>query len=288
MLQNTPAAPNTALDFLNDFANQLGRRDIDLPPFPDVYAKILNALNDPGISMEQLARVVTAAPDLCVRILLLANSALMNRVGVEVIDIGVAVTRLGVTAVRNAAVSIATKEVFDIPKNSPMRHKLDALRAMSVKTAAYAYFLATRSEQPGIRDDAMLTGLLHNVGSFYICSKTEKYPELIDEELTRAWVPGIGCALIDNWGFSEDIAKAVDEQELTDVSHFGRSNLTDILIASKQLALVSSSDSPETMVFGMTWKNMPALSRLDITPDNILDIIEESAREVESFVSALG
>ncbi|WP_456379238.1 HDOD domain-containing protein [Thiolapillus sp.] len=287
MLQNTSATQNSALDFLNDFAHQLGRRDIDLPPFPDVYAKILEALNDPNLSMEQLARIVTAAPDLCVRILLLANSALMNRAGVEVTGIDVAVTRLGITAVRNTAASIATRDVFDIPKGSPVRYKLDTFRDMSVKTAAYAYFLASRSNLSSIKDDAMLTGLLHNVGSFYIFSKTDKYPELIDEELTRSWVPGISCALIANWGFSERIAKAVDEQNLTEESHFGGPNLNDILITSKLLAQLSNSDSPETMISGMTWKNVPAVSKLGITAENILHIIEESTEEVESFVSAL-
>ncbi len=287
MLQNTSATQNTALDFLNDFTHQLGRRDIDLPPFPDVYAKILDALNNPDLSMEQLARIVTAAPDLCVRILLLSNSALMNRAGVEVTSIDVAVTRLGITAVRNTAASIATRDVFDIPINSPVRHKLDAFRDMSVKTAAYAYFLATRSDQSSIRDDAMLTGLLHNVGSFYIFSKIEKYPELIDEELTRSWIPGISCALIANWGFSEHIAKAVDEQDLVEASHFGRPNLNDMLIVSKLLAQLSNSDSPETMISGITWKNITAFSKLGISAENILQIIEESTDEVESFVSAL-
>lgn len=288
MQQSTSATQNTAFDFLHDFAQQLGRRDIDLPPFPDVYIKILNALNNPDISMEQLARIVTVAPDLCVRILLLANSALMNRAGVNIIDIDVAVSRLGVTAIRNAAVSIAAKEVFDIPDSSPIRHKLDALRVMSVKTAAYAYSLATRSGQSPIKDDAMLTGLLHNVGSFYIFSKIEKYPDLTDEEITRSWIPGISCALIENWGFSEQIAKAVDEQDLAEASHFEYASLHDILIASKLLAQLSGSDSPETMVFGMTWQEIPALSRLDISADNILEIIEESADEVNSFISALG
>jgi len=78
---NTPAG-NVALDFLNDFAADLSSRDIELPPFPDVYSRILGALNDPDLSLDRLAKMVTAAPDLCVRILLLANSALYNRAGV--------------------------------------------------------------------------------------------------------------------------------------------------------------------------------------------------------------
>ncbi len=287
MQQNTSATSDLALDFLKDFAHQLGRRDIALPPFPDVYARILSALNDSNLSMDQLARMVTTAPELCVRILLLANSALMNRAGVEVIDVNVAVSRLGVTAVRNATVSIATKELFVVPKGSPLRAKLDCLRTMSVKTAAYAYTLATRSGRLDIRDDAMLTGLLHNVGSFYIITKAEQFPEFADEETAHAWVPGIGSALIDNWGFPESIAKAVDEQDSVEANHFDPVNLTDILIAGKLLAKISDADSPETMMDEAVCGHCPALSKLGIGTENITQTLDELNDDVESFMSAL-
>lgn len=287
MQTESTASQSAALNFFNDFAQQLRKRDIDLPPFPDVYAKILNALNDPGLSMDHLARIVTAAPDLCVRILLLTNSALMNRAGVEITDINIAVTRLGVSAVRNATVSIASKELFDIPKHSPLRKKLDTLRSMSVRTAAYAYSLAAQSDQPALRDDAMLTGLLHNVGSFYILTKTEEFPEFADEELCHAWMPGIGCALIENWGFSEDISKAVEEQNQVEEPHFGPTSLRDILIVSKLLAEVHGSDNPDALGEELPWNNVPALGTLGFNPENIAQTIEEISDEVESFISAL-
>ena len=287
-MQTDAIAPqNAALDFFNDFAQQLRKRDIDLPPFPDVYTKILSALNDPGLSMDHLARIVTAAPDLCVRILLMTNSALMNRAGVEITDINVAVTRLGVSAIRNATVSIASKELFDIPKHSPLRKKLDTLRSMSVRTAAYAYSLTAQSDQPALRDDAMLTGLLHNVGSFYILTKIDEFPEFANEELCHAWMPGIGCALIENWGFSEEISKAVDKQNNVDEQHFGPTSLLDILIVSKLLAEVHSSIDVDVLKDELPWENTPALGKLGFNAENITQTIEEISDEVESFISAL-
>lgn len=287
MQQDTSATTALALDFLKDFAHQLESRDIALPPFPDVYARILSALNDSDLSMDKLAHMITAAPDLCVRILLLANSALMNRAGVEVIDINVAVSRLGVTAVRNATVSIATKELFVVPKNSPLREKLDCLRSLSVKTAAYAYTLATRTGRLDIRDNAMLTGLLHNVGSFYIITKSEQFPAFADDETTHSWVPGIGSALIGNWGFPDSIARAVDEQDNVEATHFGQANLTDILIAGKLLAQMSDTDSPQSVTDKVVGEHFPALSKLGINTENISQTIEEFSDEVESFISAL-
>jgi HD-like signal output (HDOD) protein len=287
MQQETPVATDTRLEFLKDFADQLVSRDIDLPPFPDVYARILNALNDPDLSMDQLARVVTAAPDLCVRILLLANSALMNRAGVEVTDINVAVSRLGVSTVRNAAVALATKEVFDIPKGSSLQLKLDQLRAASVKTAAYAYALANRAGLISLKDNAMLAGLLHNVGSFYILSKADKYPEFAEEAVMQSWGPSIGYAIIENWGFPEELAKAVEEQDILEATHLDPSDLRDLLIVGKRLARFSEQEEMETQVLEEDGKQIAAFGKLDINADNLERVLEEIGEEVESFVSAL-
>ena len=288
MLQNmnTPTG-NVALDFLKDLAAQLSSRDIELPPFPDVYTRILGALNDPDLSMVRLARMVTAAPDLCVRVLLLANSALYNRAGVEVVDIGVAVSRLGVSAVRNATVSVATREMFDCPRSSPIWEKLEQLRTASVHTAAYTCALADYAGMPDARDDAMLTGLLHNVGHFYILTKSRQFPEFVEEMSIEQWMPGVGCALIENWGFPEQIARAVELQNDPDVSHFGPANLGDILKAAKLMVRMADSGDPEAVAAEIDWQHSPDLKKLDIRQDNVLDVYNGFSDEVQLFTSVL-
>ncbi len=283
---NTPAG-NVALDFLNDFAADLSSRDIELPPFPDVYSRILGALNDPDLSLDRLAKMVTAAPDLCVRILLLANSALYNRAGVEVVDIGVAVSRLGASAVRNATVSVATREMFNCPKSSPIWKQLEGLRSASVRTAAYTSVLADYVGMAEMRDDAMLTGLLHNVGHFYILTKSKQFPEFVEEMSIEQWMPGIGCALIDNWGFSEEIARAVEVQNDRDGVHFGPANLADLLKAAKLFVRMVDSDVPESLVEETSREDAPYLAKLDIRADNMLDICNGFAEDVQAFVSVL-
>ena len=288
MLRNTKTPTgNIALDFLKDLAVQMSSREIELPPFPDVYTRILSALNDPELSVTHLARMVTAAPDLCVRILLLANSALYNRAGVKIVDVTVAVSRLGVSAVRNATVSVATREMFDCPRSSPIWGKLEGLRTMSVRTAAYTCALAEREGMLDVRDDAMLTGLLHNVGHFYIITKSRQFPEFAEEVSMEQWMPGIGCALIENWGFPDQIARAVDLQNDPDATHFGPANLVDILKAAKTFVRLEDADEPEAMVEEIDWQHSPDLQKLDVRRDNILDVYHGFAEEVQLFTSIL-
>ncbi len=288
MLQKTDTSTNNiAMDFLKDLAYQLSSRDIELPPFPDVYTRILGALNDPDLSMDKLARMITGAPDLCVRILLLANSALFNRAGVEIVDIGVAVSRLGVSAVRNATVSVATREMFDCPRSSPIWETLEQLRSASVRTAAFASYLAEHTGLKESRDDAMLTGLLHNVGHFYILTKSREFPEFVKEMSMEQWMPGVGCALIENWGFPEQIARAVDEQNDMEGTHFGPENLTDVLKAAKFFSRMYVSGEVEQMVSDIEWDQMPCLNKLGMRPDNILEIYTAAAGQVQEFMSML-
>lgn len=287
MLENSSVEEGTQqdvrLDFLQDFAVKLGSREIDLPPFPDAYSKILSALEDPDLPMARLGRVVMAAPDLSVRILLLANSALMNRANIEVTDINVAVSRLGLSTIRNAVVALATQETFSAPNASSIGKRLDLLRTTSLRAAAYSLQMAKRANMHQFQDNAMLGGLLHNIGALYILSRIEEYPEFMDPELIDAWSPGISFALIENWGFPTELAKSVEESQLLDRQHFGPTDLTDILTVGILLANFSGAEDSETIA----WDRTPACAKLGIDAENVVQVIEEYGEEVDSFLSAI-
>jgi len=285
MAEQHAAASDVRAAFLQDFAKQLNTREIELPPFPDAYARILSALDDPDLSMNQVARVVTTAPDLCVRILRMANSALLNRAGIEVTDVDVAVARLGAATVRNAAVSLATQELFPIPKNSPLYDDLRRLHETSVKTAAWAYTLSGRAHLLSERDNAMLTGLLHNVGNFYILSRIEDFPEFADPETERAWAPGVGSAIIESWGFPAEIARAVELQADEDACHYGPADLRDLLIVSKHLAAIEKPEEEVLAALGRPLELLPAFAKLEIESDNLVAVMKEYEGEVTSFLS---
>jgi HD-like signal output (HDOD) protein len=273
------------LCFLRDLTEKLASREIDLPPFPDIYARIIKTLHDPDVSIQDVSRIVVAAPDLCVRILLLANSALLNRSGVKVTDLNIAISRLGLSAVNNATVTLATKDVFRVPKESSLSFMLNKTRLESVRVAAYSYLLAMRAGMMTEKHDAMLAGLLHNIGTHYILSRAEEFPDLVSKEIMDNWGPGIGQALVSNWGFPESICRAIEKQnELIPESEEEENNeLHDILICAILLSRVESDmEVPE-----LDYDKIPACQRLDIDEQTIPEILEDYAEEVASFVSAL-
>ncbi len=272
--------------FLQDFANHLNRGEIELPAFPDVYARILSRLEDPDLSMADLAQVVTAAPDLCVRVLRMANSALLNRSGIEVTDVTVAVSRLGVQTVRNAAVSLAAREAFDIPRTSPLYERLSRLHSQAVTTAAWAYAMAGRLSGPATpsRDDAMLTGLLHNVGEVYLLTRAEEFPELAEPQAVAGWSPGVGAAIVENWGFPSGISQAIELQNIEERSPSDELNLHDLLIVGRRFA--SNGEATPRLENSDEWEQLPAFRKLNISAENLESVKEVHGEEVESFLGA--
>ncbi|WP_457670232.1 HDOD domain-containing protein, partial [Thiolapillus sp.] len=232
------------LSFLQDLTEKLATREIDLPPFPDIYARIIKTLHDPDVSLQDVSRIVVAAPDLCVRILLLANSALLNRSGVEVTDLGVAVSRLGLSAVNSATVTLATKDVFKAPKGSSLEYLLNKTRVESVRVAAYSYLLSIRAGLASEKHNAMLAGLLHNIGTYYILSRATDFPDLVSKDIIKNWGPGIGQALVDNWGFPESISTAIEKQNEIDApGEEDAIELREILICAILLSRASNNDA---------------------------------------------
>lgn len=284
MLANPTQAEDRRFDFLLDFTARLSSRDIELPPFPDVYVRILDAISDPELSFVDVSRIVMSAPDLSVRLLLMANSALLNRVGVKVTDMSVAVSRLGLAVVKSATITMAARNMFVAPKGSEAEKRLNHLREESVRVAAYCYLLSTRAKLSVLKDNAMLAGLLHNVGEHYLLSRAQDFPEMLSAEMTREWVPSISRALIDNWGFPDEIAAAVEEAQ----SDPGGVEAKQVGIAQLLTGAMLLYRASTLGVESVDWASVPACALLRLDSEQAVKLLTESTEEVESLVSALG
>jgi len=97
-------------------------------------------------------------------------------------------------------------------------------------------------------DMAFLTGLLHGIGSLYVMARaTTRAAQLTNQrswmELLEGWQAGIGNAVLESWGFAEEMCDAVGDQR-----DYGRkwkhdATVTDVLIVS--LLLAESRNLPE-------------------------------------------
>ncbi len=146
----------------NDYPSQLTKLK-NIPPLPEVSLRILNAVNDPEITIDDFADVLNQSPSLVARLLGLANSAYFGR-SKEIKDLRTAIIQvLGVNLVKNLAMSIALNGHLNTRQCK--KFQSDYYWGRSLTTAILAQkiaFLARRDELPAIT--IYTGGLLSNIG----------------------------------------------------------------------------------------------------------------------------
>ena len=271
--------------FLSDLARELSAGRIDLPSFPDAVARVQHVLSDDSITSERIARVVSSDAGLAARILTMANSTLLHRGGSPVTDLKVAVTRIGHDSIRAAALAYATAQVRHAAELAHIRSHLERIWQEGVRVAALAHAMAKESKlmRP---DEALLAGLLHNIGKVYIIARTPKdaLQVHIDDAVLHDWHPGIGQALIENWKLPEDIALAVGGQNDIERSHAAPADLQDLLIVAVSLATQMANNAADDAALAQ----MPAAAAMGLTDSAIVRIMLESQTEMETLQAALG
>ncbi len=271
--------------FLSDLARELSAGRIDLPSFPDAVARVQHVLSDDSITSERIARVVSSDAGLAARILTMANSTLLHRGGSPVTDLKVAVTRIGHDSIRAAALAYATAQVRHAAELAHIRSHLERIWQEGVRVAALAHAMAKESKlmRP---DEALLAGLLHNIGKVYIIARTPKdaLQVHIDDAVLHDWHPGIGQALIENWKLPEGIAVAVGGQNDIERSHAAPADLQDLLIVAVSLARQMANNAADDAALAQ----MPAAAAMGLTDSAIVRIMLESQTEMETLQAALG
>jgi len=275
------------LEFFKELCSELVAGDVNLPTLPDVALRIKKALSDPDCSSGKVARIISAEPIVSASLIKLANSAAFAPSHKPVTELKSAITRVGYDIARNTAISIAIKQAFDPGKARHLKKHLKKLWEHSLKVAAIAYVLPNKP--PHITpDEAMLAGLVHDIGKFYILMRADSYPALFNDEealdeLMMLWHAGVGKIILESWGFTEEIVCATDEHEILDQKMIRGANLTDVVVASNLLSYIGS----ESRYKDLDYSTLPAFSKLGLDAEHIAKIMTESKTQINSMIQAL-
>lgn len=275
-----------AFDFLADLARELSTGRVDLPSFPDAAARVQQALADDNVSNERIARVIGSDAGLAARLLTMANSTLLHRGSAPVSDLKVAVTRIGYDNIRTAALAYASAQLRRAPDLAPIRVELEQCWQEGVHVAALSHAMARecRRVRP---DEAMLAGLLHNIGKVYILARgvrNGRAGHALNDPALRNWYPSIGQALIENWKLPEEIAAAVGGQLETDRQHGGSADLQDLLIVAVQVSAQMVAGTADDGALA----RIPSAAALGLTDSALVRIMLESQTDMEMLQAALG
>lgn len=243
---------------------ELADGDLPLPPMPAQALKIQRMIDDINVSIDQIVAAVSSDPALVAQLIKGANSSLYaDKPRTD--SVQSAVSRLGFKFLRNLVVA-ATMNGMDVARRPAVRAYLDRFWEHSREVAAISHFLAKnlRRMDP---NQAALVGLVHDIGTIPICVQAEKLlgdganAETLDA-LCREHRTRIGSRLLSSWEFQPYIVEAIAAHEDFH-REAGEENTacTDILTVANQLSGTAAKFTD--------WRNIPAVARLALPPDEL-------------------
>lgn len=272
-------------DFLRHLADGIAAGTVELPAFPSVVIRVREILKNPNFTAQMLAKPISADPTLAARLLNMANSTAFNATGRVIIDLGVALTRLGTQKVYSVVLAHA---IQDIRKSEILRsigRPIDELWTESVAVAHFCDAIAKRLKLSTA--DAFGAGLLHRIGHLYILVQSvERGPTrprvVIGYDLLDKWHPQIGKAILKNWRMSEAICNAVGEQTEVVAVRSGPPTLTEILLASIRMARRMRNPHETTSL-----SSGGLLLRLNLSMDECNSLIANAEPDVRALERVL-
>lgn len=281
-------AQAAAFRFVAMLAAEVSDGQIDLPAFPEVVARVKNALSKEDVTPAKIAQLVASEAGLAARLMTMANSAMLNPSGNAITELKTAVVRIGYNNVRTTAVAYAVTKLKQAEELQPIRKQLELLWREATTTAALAWAIARQVS--GINaDEALLTGLVHNIGKVYILSRSQKlagggFSVGDTVPIVRDWHANVGRAIVESWHFPVHIAAAIGEYEDRD-RVVKQADMADVLqiaarlypsIVDRQLA--APSDLNTSLAY----------ARLGLDRNKIKQITDESTEAIKTLSSALG
>lgn len=128
---------------------------------PEITLKIVELVEDPKSTAQDLHKVISNDPALCSRILKVVNSSFYGLPG-QIGSINRAIVMLGLNAVKNIAIAASLAKLFRGGELTPNFSARD-LWNHSTAVAATCKVLADTLKL-GLADEAFLAGLIHDIG----------------------------------------------------------------------------------------------------------------------------
>lgn len=267
-------------------AAQAERGEIIFPTSVNAALRLQLALDNPDCHIEDAIKLVLGEPQLAARTVALANSAAFNRNGeATVTNVRAAVMRIGYRSLQMLVAGLVVRQFGSRIVDPGLRLKAEQLWEHTAHVAALAQVFARRVTfiNP---DTAMFAAIVHEVGGFYLLSRADEFPGLLDAD-PENWVElceeVVSREVMRRLSIPESVVEAISNMR-NGFLGMPPSTLLDTLLLANQFAPVRS----------------PLATREQVQPpheDTALDfvfdqatldsIIEESAEEFQRMTAAL-
>ncbi len=303
LLQNIQ--PDKPFDFLGDNnvlratydSNALFKRIYDdlskdrliFPSFADLTTKIRKLMESSDQNIEHILRVIQVDPILSARLIRAANGPLYY--GKEAVDsCNKAILRIGLIPAKSLCVSYLLQDAFSKDlKHSHIQKLAMQVWLHSVDVAAIAFVLA-HIVKGFNAEQAMLAGLVHDIGALPVLYYADKFPGLLSNpaavESTMRQLQGeVGAILLKKWRFPPEFITVARESEQWQRQP-PSADYCDVVMVAQLHSAVGKKPEGTPRLF-----EVPALTRLHLTgltPQHSLRVLDEAHQQIQKAKQLLG
>jgi len=189
----------------------------EIATLPEITARIISIVDDPKSTARDLHNVIKNDPALATRVLKVVNSAFYGLPG-QVSEIDRAIVLLGLSAVKNIAISASIARLFGTERISEHFTARDVWKHSVAVAVATREFCCIIGRKP-FAEEAFLAGLIHDLG---LLVERQAFPEQLAEAIQVATKTGrpfcdvetevlgvdhqtLGAALAAKWKFPKGL-----------------------------------------------------------------------------------
>lgn len=251
---------------------------LTLPTLPEVALKVREAVENENSTIVDIAAMVSQDAALSARLLQVANSP-VYRGAVPIENLQVAISRMGTKLVRSLVISLAMKQIFQAT-SATLDDQFRKTWDDSLQVAAISRVLATSHPELD-NEEAMLAGLVHNIGILPILTLLDELYDLDTEDedidvVIDILAPEIGNHILKSWNFPPAIDSiAVDSSNL-DYDSGDRIDYVDVVLVARLQHKLAQGDCQAAE----KWGNIPAFGKVGLEPEIVIVDMEGPAEEI--------
>ncbi len=258
-------------DFLAQMQAAIRENRLTLPTLPEVALRVRDAVEKENSTAHEIAEMVATDAALSARLLQVANSPLYRR-RTPVENIQTAITLMGNRLVRSLVINLVMKQIFQ-PTSDALDKRLREIWENSVQVAAISRVLA--QSLPHLdNEQAMLGGLIHNIGALPILVFAEENDTLIEDEqhLDRVLAklgPVLGQQILKSWDFPAGLCAVPGHCQELGYNGGPQADYVDVVLVAR-LQTLSGTDHPDAQA---DWSKVPSFAKVGLEPEiNIIEI----------------
>lgn len=213
--------------------------EVTFPTSFDIVVRLRKALQNPEQTLDHIAKLLSNEPLIPVRLLHMANTVIYNR-GREVKDLKEAINRLGLNNVRTQAMAIAMNQLLRSKEMIVFGDLPQRVWDHSFHAACAAFVISQRKTRIN-PDEALLAGMVHDLGAFYLLYRFTRYEDLLARPMSvkyllARWHESIGHSLLMALGMPDEITESVRDHESLRPVPAQPHDLADVIYVSNLLA----------------------------------------------------